>query len=131
METTEKVTHTPIPWTVERIDYEPCHPDEKARDVSFEVKGPSGLVVQTIMREIGREDQRIATDEANVRLIAAAPEMLAVLRGLEWIGMNDGCGVSHLKCPACSALQSRGTGHNHFCGLAAAIAKAQGDPTDV
>lgn len=52
--------------------------------------------------------------------------LLAVLRDLEWIGMNDGRGVTHSQCPACSALKSRGSGHNHYCGLAAAIAKAEG-----
>lgn len=53
-------------------------------------------------------------------------ESLAVLRDLEWIGMNDGRGVTHAMCPACSALKARGSGHNPYCGLAAALAKAEG-----
>lgn len=53
-------------------------------------------------------------------------ELLSVLRDMEWLGLNDGRGVTHRQCPACSALQSRGTGHNPYCGLAAAIAKAEG-----
>lgn len=62
---------------------------------------------------------------ANAKLIAAAPDMLTVLRDLEWTGLNDGRGVTHAMCPACSALKSRGSGHNPHCGLAAAIAKAE------
>lgn len=67
------------------------------------------------------------TSIADACLIAAAPDMLAVLRALEWLGMNDGRGVTNLQCPACSALRHRGTGHNPHCGLAAAIAKAEGE----
>lgn len=72
------------------------------------------------------EDKAAAIQDANGRLIAAAPDLLMVLRGMEWLGLNDGRGVTHRQCPACSALQSRGTGHNPYCGLAAAIAKAEG-----
>lgn len=53
--------------------------------------------------------------------VEVAPGALAVLRELEWIGMNDGRGVTYLQCPACSALKSRGTGHNPYCGLEAAL----------
>lgn len=63
--------------------------------------------------------------EAITELLCQRGEMLAVLRDLEWLGLNDGRGVTHRQCPACSALQSRGTGHNPYCGLAAAIAKAE------
>ncbi|MGE3840076.1 MAG: hypothetical protein AB7I50_00670 [Vicinamibacterales bacterium] len=58
--------------------------------------------------------------------VFAAPTMLFLLRDMEWLGLNDGRGVTHQQCPACSALKSRGTGHNPYCGLAAAIDKAEG-----
>lgn len=60
-------------------------------------------------------------------LMRQRDELLAVLRDLEWLGLNDGRGVTHRQCPACSALHSRSTGHNPYCGLAAAIAKAEGE----
>lgn len=61
--------HTPGPWTVSRLEY------PKGRDVSFEVTGRTSFVCQTIMREIGCDDGAIRADEANLRLIAAAPMM--------------------------------------------------------
>ena len=66
-----------------------------------------------------------ATNTPYRDIVRQRDDMLAVLRDLEWIGMNDGRGVTQLKCPACSALKSRGSGHNPYCGLAAAIAKAE------
>lgn len=65
---------TPGPWRVERIDY-----DRYGLDASFEVMGGGEIVAQTIMREIKTESERLAVDEANCRLIAAAPEMFEAL----------------------------------------------------
>lgn len=67
--------HTPGPWKVSRIDY------SKKEDVSFEIiAGTGDLVAQTIMREIATQSEQIATDEANARLMAAAPDLLVCLR---------------------------------------------------
>ena len=74
---TEEAKHTPGPWRVKRIDY------PRGMDVSFEVlAGREELVVQTIMREVGKgwRDDIIATDAANSKLIAAAPDMFAALQ---------------------------------------------------
>lgn len=78
-------------------------------------------------QELFDSSDLICLDCAGVRtpLERAALELLAVLRDLEWIGMNDGRGVTHARCPACSALKSRGSGHNPYCGLEAAIRKAE------
>lgn len=73
-----------------------------------------------------RGAREIGWNDADYMIAAAAPDLLAVLRGLEWIGMNDGRGVTQLQCPACAALESRGSGHNQHCGLAAAVTKAEG-----
>lgn len=64
--------HTPGPWTVSEIDY------PKGLDISFEIVGSDGLVVgMTIMREKGGgwRGSIIATDRANVHLMASAPEL--------------------------------------------------------
>jgi len=66
--------HTPGPWSVERVDY-----DVHGLDASFEVMGAGNIVAQTLMREVKTEGQRLATDEANCNLIAAAPEMFDTL----------------------------------------------------
>lgn len=68
----------------------------------------------------------MSQDHYIAEIEAQRDALLAVLRDLEWLGLNDGRGVTHRKCPACSALQSRGAGHNPYCGLAAAIAKVEG-----
>lgn len=68
--------HTPGPWRVDKVLY------PAGQDVSFEVLAGKRLVVQTIMREVIAEDAVIAEDDANARLIAAAPDLLAALREL-------------------------------------------------
>jgi hypothetical protein len=66
--------HTPGPWSVERVDYE-LH----GMDASYEVTAGRSVIVQTHMREIQSEGDLLATDGANCRLIAAAPELLEAL----------------------------------------------------
>lgn len=65
---------TPGPWSVERVDY-----DLYGLDASFEVNAGRMTVVQTHMREIKREGEWLAVDEANCNLIAAAPDLYAAL----------------------------------------------------
>ena len=106
----QQVGHTPGPWTTGPTIY---------RGMAAEIRqGEDGQAIAQLWRQ--------PACYADAHLIAAAPELLAVLQDLEWLGLNDGRGVTHRQCPACHALQSRGTGHNPHCGLAAAIAKAAG-----
>lgn len=109
--------HVYAPWS----EPKPFTDKEGVRHEGFRT-GLIAIVYGTV-RLLG--DGEDGDSEANARLLAASADMLAVLRDLEWIGMNDGCGVTHAMCPACSALKSRGSGHNPYCGLAAAIAKAE------
>lgn len=73
----KSVTHTPGPWLAQRIDY------SRGLDVSFEVRhywSPDQpqhkVVAATHMEELRRDFWKV--DEANARLIAAAPELLGV-----------------------------------------------------
>jgi hypothetical protein len=70
----------------------------------------------------------IGIEPADAALIAAAPEMLAMLKSVEWCQMtiNDG-GTIHETvkyCPKCGHGQSEG--HRKDCRLSALIAKAEG-----
>ena len=92
--TVGRITFTPGPWRVHRLNY------PAGEDVSFEVlaerpaKGHQYFIAQTIMREVAKEGERIAIDEANARLIAAAPDLLAALKAVlpmagAWAGGVD------------------------------------------
>ena len=120
---TDIMKHTPGPWRID-ASYEIPHVIasgfEKGATCVAVVYGDNASIMARV------PGSRIADVIPNAHLLAAAPDMLAVLRDLEWSRLNDGCGVTRVQCPACFALQSRGTGHNPYCGLAAAIAKAEG-----
>lgn len=87
--------HTPGPWRSERVVM-----SKYGIDAYFEVKGGptedetvgvfAREVCQTIMREIGSEDYLLAEDQANVCLIAAAPELLEACQAVhtEIIGLT-------------------------------------------
>jgi hypothetical protein len=67
----------------------------------------------------------LGESEANANLVAAAPEMLEVLKAVEWAGMTDAeDGGYEYACPFCDAEVGRREGHYDNCKLAAAIAKA-------
>lgn len=65
---------TPGPWTVERITY-----DKYGMDASFEVNAGMMTVVQTHVRETKAGADWLARDEANVNLIASAPDLYEAL----------------------------------------------------
>jgi hypothetical protein len=83
--------HAPGPWAVQRIDY------LRGLDVSFEVRhywSPDQpqhkVVAATHMEELRRDFWKV--DEANVRLIAAAPCLLEALIGmLAYAEKEAGC----------------------------------------
>jgi hypothetical protein len=115
--------HTPGPWIVKQDVYRSGDIDVFARKVQY-----VGTHVAHVCVRKEPDDGDLPREQAlaNARLIAAAPDMLALLRDLEWSRLNDGRGVTQVQCPACFALQSRGTGHNPYCGLVAVLAKAEG-----
>lgn len=60
--------------------------------------------------------------EANARLIAAAPDLLAACKAVEWIYMPR---TLELRCPKCGRRIDNG--HAPDCQLAAAIRAAEGE----
>lgn len=70
-----------------------------------------------------RDGRRLAAvfHDGDAALFAAAPDMLAALRKLEWSAESPRYGR---MCPACESLQSEGE-HEPDCYLVAAIAKAE------
>lgn len=84
---------------------------------TFRTVGPNGFI-----------DRRPA--EANARLFAASPELLAALVEVEWACYHGG--ADEYSCPSCGAVEKpsgmpyRGV-HNEGCVLKAAIAKATGE----
>ena len=63
-------------------------------------------------------------DEANAHLIAAAPDMIEVLKRLEWVKEHAPGGTYFLVCPICGA--TKGAPHADDSAPAAALAKARG-----
>ena len=69
--------------------------------------------------------QRAAERERIERLIGAAPEMLAMLKELEWAGTLGDWEFEGDCCPVCSAPVE--TRHDSDCKLAALIKKTEGE----
>jgi len=108
--------HTPGPWKSEPVAY------PAGKDISFEILDANRRVVaQTIMREIGKgwRNEIIATDEANARLMAAAPELLeALIMALPYV---ESCEDDPAYKPMAVKLRVK--------MMRAAIAKAEGQST--
>ena len=95
MKTKSVAKHTPGPWTCDEIS-----------DLGFyEVIGGGGVIVEP--------GSAYPSGLADARLIAAAPDLLAILKG----GHVDDDGV------ICS---SEGRAHNYPCAACEVIAKAEG-----
>lgn len=62
---------------------------------------------------------------SRAQLTAAAPDLLSVLKAVEWNGPSS-TGMLMAVCPSCEAYKSDNKGHYENCDLAAAIAKATG-----
>jgi hypothetical protein len=98
------VKPTPIPWEVKKY-----RPDDTST-----IHGANGAVVCIVY-------------DRDAPLISAAPEMLAMLKDLEWAGgkaKDYQCGAIWNTCPSCQAMS--GYGHHESCRLAALLAKAEG-----
>lgn len=77
----DAMTHTPGPWTL--------YPDDRTSDAT--IAGPDGWQVAVWCPPLHDCDQDSATrcthhrrDTANARLIAAAPELLALVEQVAW-----------------------------------------------
>ena len=79
------MSHTPGPWT--RTG------DERFRhDRSAGVMGPDGTFVAAAL-DFNRDD-RDGEVEANARLIAAAPVLLATLESIRWMSAGNDCAAT-------------------------------------
>jgi len=111
MATYEAVTHTPGPWTLnDRLNSEGrlavCQDGVAVALVCARGSSPAS-------------GPQYFEREANARLIAAAPELLAALRGLAR-------GAPAYPC-FCQVATGKATAHTHRCVAAVdAIAKAEG-----
>ncbi len=77
---------------------------------------------EVMQRRINREAKQARKDRRK-RLNAAAPDLLAELRSVEWVHDDEAYGAGSMnRCPAC--LNMENMGHAHGCTLNAAIAKA-------
>lgn len=117
--------HTPGPWNLEL---------DAMDEGDIGVFG-TGMVPIAIVdvRDFPDDDMSPPRETAlaNGHLMAAAPDLLAVLRAIEWSG-NDAV-EGWPCCPSCGAPslnvdvgEDPGGDHAERCDLAAAIAKAEG-----
>ncbi len=107
--------HTPGPWIVSRI-WQKLGVAGAAHDVGLP-HGHEGIAKVWAVRESG-------DGLANAHLVAAAPEMLAALKSLEWAGYHED---HYPLCPSCGNRKlARNPKHKEDCILANAIAKAEG-----
>lgn len=105
----DKAKHTPGPWIT---DDRHVHPDAGRLTYPPGVEPETDVIVlvDTDCHENGLLNE---TDKANLRLIAAAPEMLEALRN---------------ALPACEYYDEREGAPETLRTVQAAIAKAQGKP---
>jgi hypothetical protein len=95
----DKPQHSPGPWRSDRVlgaDNQPLY------EITVDGDG--------VVAYVEAHDD---TDRRNAALIAAAPDMLAMLKSLEW---NDGG-----WCPICYRKYEHGGGHAPDCKLAALL----------
>ena len=78
MKTETTHTHTPGPWTY----YMTISDNGPVPQVQTVPIGPVGAAYATVICTLSRTGQKSGVGEANARLIAAAPDLLAVLKSL-------------------------------------------------
>ncbi|MCP4541718.1 MAG: hypothetical protein GY832_31690 [Chloroflexi bacterium] len=100
--------HTPGPWAGQKTAGHEIHSQSAVYD---EVTGESIAIVYD--------------GEANARLIAAAPDLLAALTTL--VAWMDDSGLSHTQPGGKGVLRYEGTEYNIVTNARAAIAKAEGE----
>ena len=102
--------HTPGPYEVVR---------DKQRVFADEVYSEDEIPIALVYAD---NDQY----KANGLLLAAAPDMLAVLERVEWVRAYSYQGDEGQECPFCCHWKEDGR-HPVACALAAALAKARGE----
>lgn len=106
--------HTPGPWSVSQKNTDP---DAAFADEHYQISGaPFGHAAPWIAETYGGLLRGQA--EANARLIAAAPELLALLEEVVQATASCECGLS--SCSICGADSLNGR-------IRAALAKATGE----
>ena len=116
--------HTPGPWEVVRHRA----PEQEYSGLKVHRVGPIEKGARYAVAQVGLGRNRDPEDLANARLIAAAPEMLAALRAIEWAGAGSTVRSrfkGNGRCPDCGARHEHGV-HYEDCRVVAAIAKAEG-----
>ena len=118
--------HTPGPWRPGRMDmvsYDMAG-EELWKNIYVDDLGGKVHMGERLPAIVARAYDALGCDcRDNARLIAAAPDMRAVLLEVEWAG--DYQGDANVRCVCCGGF--RDDGHEPDCKLAAALAK--GGPT--
>lgn len=126
--------HTPGPWKSDGKVIGWLSGDQPAVRVTYEQPNRPGFFSPVCMVEVDGAGKYGSAGSLNpiddARLIAAAPDLLAALKAVEWKGTGyDREGDKEKRCPCCneSAPGYGGLGeHTIDCQLASAIAKAEG-----
>ena len=114
MSTATEVKHTPGPWRVE--------PETEDQALSIVAGENAGQDSETIIAEI--EGTLGDCEEANARLIAAAPDMLAALKGVNALFSDEPLfDIKKLGSPITNGDQERID--RVFIAIDAAISKAE------
>jgi hypothetical protein len=109
--------HTPGPWYL--VDDNPQDGPAIAT-----VPIPDGIGAGD-PREVLGVSEWLRAEEDDLRLMAAAPELLALVEKVEWIVSSGGWfGASIRICPWCQGEQPYG--HDPDCPFRAALAKVRG-----
>ena len=100
--------HTPGPWELKEFE------DTEGGNPWYRIEGKSTLHLEVVECSDGYVPGQ---NKANARLIAAAPDMLAMLKELEWSRVGHRCEICQNTKP---------WGHRADCAMVALIKRAEG-----
>ncbi|EHJ49557.1 hypothetical protein DFW101_3561 [Solidesulfovibrio carbinoliphilus subsp. oakridgensis] len=108
------------PWSVAKFDGNTVVQAEPVLAHGFPGKVSWNIAI--VMGTPGGRDK-----QANARMMAAAPDLLAALEAVEWQGsmFKDLEGKPYTTCPACR--RAKVEGHAPGCLIGNALAKARGE----
>ncbi len=105
--------YTPGPWYVRRVMPDQVRESNYIDIVNVQEGKLSDYIGGWLVAEIDAEHP---VDEANARLIAKAPEMLDMLKKIEWILVDmDGPVEGGLYCPFC--FRDKDVEHHDKCSI--------------